>query len=79
MADVRKNCCHRAYKQLFLSARPFIALKELNLKDMTRRARPKREDRTIVKNQALETSGLNRGQLNVALGRLGSFLTSSPP
>ena len=74
MADVRKGFAHRASKQVVIAAKPIIGLEDLNLKGMTKRAKPKQEGRRFVKNNAHAKSGLNRSLLNVALGRLGDFI-----
>ncbi len=76
-ANIRENFCHTVSKQIVVQAKPIISLEDLKLKNMTRKAKPKRSacGRKFVKNNSRAKSGLNRSLLNVALGRLGTFIT----
>ena len=76
-ANIRDNFCHTTSKRIVLNAKPIISLEDLKLKNMTRKAKPKRDksDRKFVKNNARAKSGLNRSLLNVALGKLGTYIT----
>ena len=76
-ANIRENFCHTISKEIVLKAKPIISLEDLKLKNMTRKAKPKRDKsgRQFIKNNARAKSGLNRSILNVALGRLGTFIT----
>ncbi len=60
-----------------MQAKPIISLEDLKLKNMTRKAKPKRDKsgRKFIKNNGRAKSGLNRSLLNVALSRLGTFIT----
>lgn len=72
-ANIRENFCHTISKEIVLKAKPIISLENLKLKNMTRKAKPKRDKsgRQFIKNNARAKSGLNRSMLNVVLGRLG--------
>ncbi|MCG8614532.1 MAG: zinc ribbon domain-containing protein, partial [Pseudomonadales bacterium] len=70
----RKNFSHQASSQVVKSAKLIIGLEDLNLKGMTKRAKPKQDGRQFVKNKARAKSGLSRSLLNVALGRLGDYI-----
>ena len=76
-ANIRKNFCHTVSKKIVVQAKPIISLEDLKLKNMTRKAKPKRSDcgRKFIKNNGRAKSGLNRSLLNVALSRLGVFIT----
>lgn len=76
-ARIRHDFLHQTSKDVVLAAKPIIALESLNLKNMTRHAKPKRgkHGRGYVHNRARAKSGLNRSLLNVALGKLGDFIT----
>lgn len=76
-ANIRVNFCHTISKEIVLKAKPIISLEDLKLKNMTRKAKPKRDasGRNFTKNNARAKSGLNRSMLNVALGKLGTFIT----
>jgi transposase len=75
-ARIRHDFLHQTSKEVVLSAKPIIALEALTLKNMTRRAKPKRGayGRGYARNNARAKSGLNRTLLNVALGKLGDFI-----
>lgn len=75
-ADCRKNHNHCISKKLVEVSRDIIGLEKLNLKGMTRKAKPKRtaSGRKFVKNHAKAKSGLNRSLLNVSLGQLATFI-----
>jgi putative transposase len=76
-ANIRENFCHTISKEIVVKAKPIISLEDLKLKNMTRKAKPKRSanGRQFVKNNARAKSGLSRSLTNVALGRLGTFIT----
>lgn len=76
LANIRLNFCHTASKKMVEDSRPIIALEDLKLKNMTRKAKPKRsgDGRKYLKNNGRAKSGLNRSMLNVSLGRLGTFV-----
>lgn len=76
-ANIRENFCHTISKEIVLKAKAIISLEDLKLKNMTRKSKPKRDasGRNFTKNNARAKSGLNRSLLNVALGRLGIFIT----
>ena len=76
-ANIRENFCHTISKQIVVKAKPIISLEDLKLKNMTRKAKPKRSKcgRKYLKNNGRAKSGLNRSLLNVALGQLGTFIT----
>ena len=67
-ANIRENFCHTISKEMVQKAKPVISLEDL---------KPKRDKsgRKFIKNNARAKSGLNRSMLNVALGRLGAFIT----
>lgn len=75
-ANARKNHLHHISKALVNNAKEIIGLEKLNLKGMTRRAKPKHDKsgRRFVKNHARAKSGLNRSLLNVSLGQLATFI-----
>lgn len=74
---MNENFCHTISKVIVLKAKPIISLEDLKLKNMTRKGKPKRDKsgHKFVKNNARAKSGLNRSILNVALGKLGAFIT----
>uniref|UniRef100_UPI002729E2A2 RNA-guided endonuclease InsQ/TnpB family protein n=1 Tax=Pseudoalteromonas sp. TaxID=53249 RepID=UPI002729E2A2 len=76
-ARIRHDFLHQISKEVVLAAKPIIALEALTLKNMTKRAKPKRgkHGRGYTRNNANAKSGLNRSLLNVALGKLGDFIT----
>ena len=76
-ARIRHDFLHQTSKEVVLAAKPIIALEDLKLGNMTKRAKPKRgvHGRGYVRNRARAKSGLNRSLLNVALGKLGDFIT----
>jgi putative transposase len=59
-----------------VNAKPIISLEDLKIRNMTRRAKPKRDKsgRQFAKNNARAKSGLNRSLNNVALSKLGVFI-----
>ncbi len=75
-ARIRHDFLHQTSKEVVLAAKPIIALEALTLKNMTKRAKPKRgkHGRGYARNNANAKSGLNRSLLNVALGKLGDFI-----
>ena len=75
-ANIRENFCHTISKEIAVQAKPIISLEDLTLANMTRKAKPKRDKsgRQFIKNNGRAKSGLNRSLLNVALGRLGTFI-----
>ena len=77
IANIRDYFCHTTSKRIVLNAKPIISLEDLKLNNMTRKAKPKRDKsgRKFVKNNARAKSGLNRSLLNVALGKLGMYIT----
>ncbi|MFT5852663.1 MAG: putative transposase [Colwellia sp.] len=76
-ANIRKNFAHTISKEIVVKARSIISLEDLTLKNMLRKAKPKRSTngRQFVKNNACDKSSLSRSLTNVALGRLGTFIT----
>ena len=76
IARIRHDFLHQTSKEVVLAAKPIIALEDLKLGNMTKRASPKRgvHGRGYVRNRARAKSGLNRALLNVALGKLGDFI-----
>ena len=76
-ARIRHDFLHQISKEVVLAAKPIIALEALTIKNMTKRAKPKRgkHGRGYTRNNANAKSGLNRALLNVALGKLGDFIT----
>ena len=76
-AKIRENFCHTISKEIVVKAKPIISLEDLKLKNMTRKAKPKHSacGRKFLKSNARAKSGLNRSLLNVALSRLGTFIT----
>lgn len=75
-ARIRHDFLHQTSKEVVLSAKSIIALEDLKLKNMTKRAKPKRgkHGRGYARNNANAKSSLNRSLLNVALGKLGDFI-----
>ena len=75
-ARIRHDFLHQTSKEVVLVTKPIIALEALTLKNMSKRAKPKRgvHGRGYVRNRARAKSGLNRSLLNVALGKLGDFI-----
>jgi putative transposase len=76
-ANIRENFCHTISKEIVVKAKPIISLEDLKLKNMTRKAKAMRSvcGRQFVKNNAHAKSGLNRSLLNVALSKLGTFIS----
>lgn len=74
--QIRHDFLHQTSKEVVLAAKPIIALEALTLKNMTKRAKPKRgkHGRGYVRNRARAKSGLNRSLLNISLGKLGDFI-----
>jgi putative transposase len=75
-ASIRENFCHTISKEIVVNAKPIVSLEDLKIRNMTRRAKPKRDKsgRQFTKNNARAKSGLNRSLLNVALSKLGVFI-----
>jgi transposase len=75
-SDCRTNHNHHISKELVAHSREIIGLEKLNLKGMTRKAKPKRDasGRKFMKNHARAKSGLNRSLLDVSLGQLATFI-----
>ena len=75
IANIRDNACHHWSKELSEKSTPILSLESLMLKNMTKKAKPKRDKcgRKYVKNNANAKSGLNRAILNVSLGKLGNY------
>lgn len=75
IGSIRQDFSHQASRKVVNRAKSIIALEALNLKGMTKRAKKKQQGRKFLKNQARAKSGLNRSLQNVALGRLGDYIT----
>ncbi len=76
-ANIRESFAHTISKEIVVKAKPIISLEDLKIKNMLRKAKPKRSanGRQFVKNNARAKNGLSRSLTNVALGRLGTFIT----
>lgn len=73
ISNIRKNFSHHTSKALVKDTVKILALEDLNLKNMTKKAKPKKEDRVFVKNNQAQKRGLNRAILNVNLGQILQF------
>lgn len=75
IAHIRINAVHHWSKQIAETAPNIVAFEKLNLKGMSKRAKPKKDDngRKYIKNNANAKSGLNRALLNANMGKLGDF------
>lgn len=72
--NVRENFWHQTTRALVDNSQ-VVVIENLQLKNMTRRAKPKQDGRgRWVKNGASAKSGLNKAILNVALGRFEVLL-----
>lgn len=76
IADIRVYFAHRASKSVVSTARGIISLEDLKLKNMLKKAQPKRAKggRGYLSNQRRAKSGLSRSLSQVALSRLGTFI-----
>jgi transposase len=73
IGNIRKNFSHHTSKSLVKDTTKILALEDLNLKNMTKKAKPKKEGRAFVKNNQSQKRGLNRAILNVNLGQILQF------
>lgn len=75
-ANVRTDFLHKTSRDLVDNAQVLV-MEELKLKNMTKRAKPKKDEKTgkWIKNGAAAKSGLNRAILGAGLYRLEEFLT----
>ena len=73
IANIKSNFSHHASKKLVEATVKILAFEDLKLKNMTKKAKPKKEGRVFVKNNQAQKRGLNRAILNVNLGQIAVF------
>ena len=73
IGNIRKNFSHHTSKALVEDTVKILALEDLNLKNMTKKAKPKKEGRVFVRNYQAQKRALNRAILNVNLGQILQF------
>ena len=73
IGNTRKNFAHHTSKALAENTVKILSLEALKLKNMTKKAKPKKEGRVFVKNNQAQKRGLNRAILNVNLGMIAQF------
>lgn len=74
--QIRFNFNHHASKEIVKQTPKICVLEDLNLKAMTKKAKPKlsEDGKKYIKNNKKQKSGLNKSILNVNMGQLKVFL-----
>ena len=73
IANIKSNFSHHTSKKLVEATVKILSFEDLKLKNMTKKAKPKKEGRAFVKNNQSQKRGLNRAILNVNLGQIAVF------